>query len=109
MKKRFISSVLMALVCAGLISCTTFHAKQPTPVESPGDTVIVMVPDTGCLLELNKTRLKVDSLQAANDSIGRKLLLSNYKVEKVRYYLNITLRDRSQDKFLKGWIRRALE
>jgi hypothetical protein len=43
------------------------------------------------------------------DSVKTKLLAAEFKLERVRYYLKICLRDASQDKFLKGWIKRAVE
>lgn len=43
------------------------------------------------------------------DSLKLELFLNKYRIEKVRYYLNICLKNPSQDKFLKGWIKRALE
>jgi len=52
---------------------------------------------------------KIDSLKARIDSLKTALFLSNNKVEKVRFYLNICLKKPSQDKFLKGWIKRALK
>lgn len=48
-------------------------------------------------------------LNAINDSLSTNLFLANYKVEKVKFYLAICLRDKTQDKFLKGWVRRAVE
>lgn len=51
---------------------------------------------------------KIDSLKLKIDSLKTVLFLSNIKVEKVRFYLNICLKRPSQDKFLKGWIKRAL-
>lgn len=44
-----------------------------------------------------------------NDTLSSQLFLSNYKIEKVKFYLAICLRDKTQDKFLKGWVRRAVE
>lgn len=44
-----------------------------------------------------------------NDSLRTRLFLVNYKVEKVKFYLNLCTKNSSQDKFLKGWIRRAVE
>lgn len=43
------------------------------------------------------------------DSLKTALFQANYKVEKCRYYVKICMRNKSQDKFLKGWIRRAVE
>lgn len=51
----------------------------------------------------------VKKLQKANDSLSERLFLSSYRVEKVKYYLKICDRNPSQSKFLKGWIRRAVE
>ena len=54
-------------------------------------------------------KLKFDSLVVVNSQLRSELFLSNYKIEKVRFYLNITLRRPILTKFLKGWIRRAVE
>lgn len=43
------------------------------------------------------------------DSLKDALFIANYKVERVRYYWNIVNRNPSQVKFLKGWIKRAIE
>lgn len=43
------------------------------------------------------------------DSIRNMLHLYKFKIERVKYYLNICLKNPNQDKFLKGWIRRAVQ
>ncbi len=50
-----------------------------------------------------------DQLKKENDSLRSRLFVVNYKIERVRYYLNIALQNPSQDKFLKGWVKRAIE
>lgn len=50
-----------------------------------------------------------DQLKKENDSLRSKLFLANYKVEKVRFYLNLTIKNPSQTKFLKGWVKRAIQ
>lgn len=52
---------------------------------------------------------KTDSLKQAIDSLRTKLFIAEYKLQRVKYYLNITLKDASQTKFLKGWIKRAIQ
>lgn len=47
-------------------------------------------------------------LLSQRDSLRRKLLVANYKLGRVRYYLNICLKNPTQEKFLKGWVRRAI-
>lgn len=70
-------------------SCDSIRAAKDLVIQAKTDSLI-------------KLRIQLDSTKQV-------LFLSNYKIEKVRYYLNITLRNSSQDKFLKGWIRRALQ
>jgi hypothetical protein len=58
---------------------------------------------------LKRVNKGIDSLKRENDSLRIKLFLANYKVEKVRFYIKICMNKPSQDKFLKGWVRRAIE
>jgi hypothetical protein len=51
---------------------------------------------------------KTDSLQHTIDSLSRKLFLAEYKIQRVKYYLHIAIKNPSQTKFLKGWIKRAI-
>ncbi|WNN12497.1 hypothetical protein MA9V2_248 [Chryseobacterium phage MA9V-2] len=46
--------------------------------------------------------LKEQELEISRSTLHKKLVVAN-----AQYYLNITLRNPSQDKFLKGWTRRA--
>lgn len=48
-------------------------------------------------------------LKSGVDTIKTQLFLSNYKVERVKYYLNIVKRDKTQEVFLRGWVTRAIE
>lgn len=43
-----------------------------------------------------------------NDSLHSRLLVADYKLERVGYYLRIVNRNPSQVKFLRGWLNRAL-
>ena len=52
---------------------------------------------------------RCDSLAVELDSLKKKLFVANFKVERVRYYLNICQKNPSQSKFLKGWVSRAVQ
>lgn len=54
---------------------------------------------------------EMDSIKYLSDSLHEQLFLAQYKVVKVKKYLNICLNDKtgSQDKYLKGWVKRAIE
>lgn len=44
-----------------------------------------------------------------NDSLKTALFNAKFRIEKVRYYVNIVNRNPSQIKYLKGWIIRAIK
>lgn len=47
--------------------------------------------------------------KAKADSLRVELLIAEYRIERVKYYLAIVDRNPSQLKFLRSWIRRAVE
>lgn len=49
-----------------------------------------------------------DSLKKSNHEFATKLLHSNLIITNAKYYLNIVNRNPSQQKFLRGWMNRAL-
>lgn len=68
-----------------------------TTVYIAHDTAYVSVIQTVPVVDL---RL-VDSLKTA-------LFIEKYRLERIRYYIGIVDRNTSQEKYLKGWIKRAL-
>jgi hypothetical protein len=105
-------------------SCGAQKKKVPD-INGLGDTALISAGHsltTGTLLDIRSIacyacaadsfeiyKAQCDSLKKTIDSLSKKMFVSNYKLERVRYYLNITLRKPSQTKFLKGWIKRAIE
>jgi predicted adenine nucleotide alpha hydrolase (AANH) superfamily ATPase len=89
-------------------SCCT--PKKVTVTQTVRDTVTIYHRDTIQLVHLDTLYLtaKTDSLQKIIHQLNTKLFLSNYKVERVRYYLKICQRNPSQTKFLVSWISRAI-
>lgn len=51
---------------------------------------------------------KIDSLKALNNKLGKKLLHSELIITNAKFYLNIANKNPSQQKFLRGWMNRAL-
>lgn len=134
-KTKYVKFVFILSACIGLIlSCTDpkkpqitvslneIHLnevhKQDSIRISELTSINTRYNDTICVLRLNLDSVRsvqikdpLFVLKSKNDTLKTHLFVSNYKVERVRYYLNICLKDKtgSQDKFLKGWIRRAIE
>lgn len=87
--------------------------KSENLPESPKTSQIVKFEDTSIL---RAPVINVDSLLRANDSLAvvadtlaKRLLYSRLVISNVRYYVNICNRNPSQDKFLRGWINRAIK
>lgn len=106
------NAVLICLAFAGCVASKP-EPKQPVPtVVHRVDTVVRV--DTiyraiPVYCAADSIRLRYDSLRIVADTVAARLLHSRLIISNVRYYLNIALRSPSQDKFLKGWIKRALE
>lgn len=61
-------------------------------------------------LEHYNTLLKdsIDSLKSMNTKIAAESFVANYKLNRIKYYINLVDKKPSQTKFLKGWIKRVL-
>ena len=51
---------------------------------------------------------RYDSLKVDNNKLAKDLLHNKLVIENARYYLNIVNKNPSQQKFLRGWMNRAL-
>lgn len=60
-------------------------------------------------IQITQLRDSLKVIRLKKDSISGQLFLANYKVEKVRYYLKICNKTPSNNKFLKGWVTRAVK
>lgn len=67
------------------------------------------------LATITSSAQNCDSLKRKNDSLLKVVHLDemiiktkNYQLNRVRFYINICMKNPKQDKFLKGWVRRAV-
>ena len=100
-----------------IVSCKSVQTKTVYEIQTKTDTLTVRdtinVIDT-FYIEYKTTDtvflINTDTIRLGNcDSLKERLFVSDYKLQRVRYYLNIAIKNPSQTKFLKGWIRRAIE
>lgn len=105
---------LLALTIVFIFStCST--APKNIPIQTPPIALSNTCDSLQKLLVACKSQLvRIDTIKVVvenkhlTDSLKTALFISNYKIERVRYYLNICLKNKSQDVFLKGWIDRAI-
>jgi hypothetical protein len=110
-------NIIYILLLLSVVSCKSVQTKTVYEIQAKTDTLTVRdtvnVIDT-FYVEYQTTDTvfvpKVDTIKIGNcDSLKERLFVSDYKLQRVRYYLNIAIKNPSQTKFLKGWIRRAIE
>ena len=122
LKLLFLSLILSSCGAASDVASGAMWNNVDPPKR---DTVVIRdtisIPDLQCQDLLQLTAIERDSfarlagktntakLERTNDSLYAKLLVANYKLERVQFYLNIVNRNPSQVKFLRGWINRVLE
>lgn len=89
-----------------LASCAKPTTQQPIVIH---DTVYL--PPTKVICDTAYIPVvEVDTvfISNKNDSLIRRLNTATYKLARVKYYLRICNRNPSQDKFLRGWLNRAV-
>lgn len=102
--KQIVVVFSLFIVFATLVFFGSMGYVKTSDQQVVSDTTIVEV------IKIDSTMIyQRDSLKLVCDSLKTQLFLNKYKVEKVKFYLNICMRDKTQDKFLKGWVRRAIE
>ena len=100
----------IVLLLLMFFSCKPHFKSEPEQVDSA--TIAESYLFDHSRLSQDTTYIEIvscDSLLMVIDSLKTQLFLSNYKVEKVKYYLKIVDKNPSQVKFLRGWMRRAVE
>lgn len=87
-----------------MMACHQPIRTAHVPVVPVHDTVIVndtvRVPDTVYVIDTGCAR-RYDSLRSM-------YYVQRYKLERIKYYVGICNSNRSQDKFLRGWLNRVL-
>lgn len=108
-------NLILLFVFLFAASCKRAEMK-PVVIEKPVetvkiDTVVIRLTDTVYVVKSDDSaRLlrSVDSLKTANNKLGKELLHNKLIIQNARYYLNIANKNPSQQKFLRGWMNRAL-
>lgn len=102
--------ILIALLIAACSGPRPVDCDKCSPTKADSVRIHELTQEKAVLIEQNQAVYdSVVILKRLNDSLSGELFLNRYKVEKVRFYLAICQRDRTQDKFLKGWVTRAVE
>lgn len=101
------------LFCLLIAFCSCVSSNRPATVSEPEktliDTVTVIIEDTARISELeNKIKSLEDTLKFYKDSIPYDVYINARRIEKIKYYIRITEKRPSNQKFFYGWIRRTM-
>lgn len=101
-----------------LLFFTGCKPKEPTIIQAPLEAgilisiiePIVLAPcDTIVIKDTVYLEKKYDSLQVVIKKKNDSLFIERFKLERIKYYNRIAQKNRSQQKFLSGWINRVVE
>lgn len=105
-------TIFICLLLSFLFSCKGNTGGEIIERENQ-DTIhsveVVYVADTVLILEL-KDEIKIlrDSLEKITNEITYENYINARRIEKIKYYINITERKPTNQKFFFGWIRRTM-
>lgn len=101
------------------VLCMLFSCKTPCPETKTPDPIIVkdtVFVDNGLLATNDSLRMIIksmiyqkDSLNELNNRLATELMNERLVIQNAKYYVNIVNKNRSQEKFLLGWMNRALK
>ena len=97
---------IIVLVCTMFIGCCTPRVVEVVKVVH--DTI--EVPQDVELINKLKADVVVwkDSVDYLNSTIPLDVYMNARKIEKIKYYIDITERNSNNKKFFYGWIRRTI-
>ncbi len=101
---------LILVICLFFIGCNSNNRdfeKQYEDCLVVSDSAISVI--HRCTVKLLTVVEQRDSLQRLCNTLHTKIFIEDYKLQKVDFYLNLCLKDKKKDKYLKGWIKRTLQ
>lgn len=97
----------------GLIFLSVFFVigcnNPKVEVQKKCDPVIEYVYRTDSTDVSDSLYAELSRYKSAYSVLRDSLIVQNYKINRVKFYLNICMKNPKQDKFLKGWVRRAVQ
>lgn len=107
MKGLVILFSILLMACAN--NAALIPVKDTTYDDQIQDSPRIQKISFDSIISIRVDTSEYSALRRENDSLRTALFQAQFKVNKVRYYLKICLKNPSQDKFLKGWIKRAIQ
>lgn len=105
----------LILILVFFVSCTSKQVSNApiAPVEIHNCPKQIVVHDTVLVRDTIVVQLanfkEVDSLNSIIKKKNDSLFIERFRLERVKYYNRIVQRNKSQTKFLSGWISRAVK
>lgn len=100
--------IILAGVCAGLfIGFVAVDHSHKVTTKSAADTICVTVQDSLLLERLTELEGNCDALQDSLNVYKESLFVADYKLERIRYYVDIAAKGNNIN-YLRGWCYRVL-
>lgn len=105
----------LGLIAIFIAACNGKPVKEKVvyvPVNDSSDTTCVqriVAANHRTELVKDSMQLIIDELKSNNDSLNKNLFVANYKLQRIKRYVEIVDDKPSQVKYLKGWIKRVIK
>lgn len=104
---KYFSLLLIFVACSSSINKKEVQVSTPT-IEMGQRAFLCDSALNVRDMQLVSARDSIKKLLHKNDSLKANLFLESFKVEKVKYYLSICKKNPTNNKYLKGWVIRAV-
>ena len=112
MKNHIWAILFFAVLAAIAVICFTFPVVSKYEPSNQPKPEIVYTPDTLCVQQLEalqkENAILQDSILRLNSTIPIDCYMCCRRVEKINYYIKITEKNKDNEKFFLGWIRRTM-
>lgn len=99
-------TIFVCLLMFFIVSCKGTKSNEPVILVKQ-DTIFVV--DTTLVSELqNEIEILRDSLEKVTSEITYENYINARRIEKIKYYINITEKNPKNQKFFFGWIKRTM-
>lgn len=91
-----------------LDSCHALNSEYSEMLDKQSAIIDILRKEKNPPVNAAKYLHTIDSLKSVNNKLGKELLHDKQVIQNAKYYLNIANKNPSQQKFLRGWMNRAL-
>ena len=106
MKEWFISFIIIILTSCLIVNCNNTDYKiYSTIIKEQRDSISYL---TGKIVQMSDSLVYYNTILTNKDSLIFENYTLKYKINRIKQYDSIVIRNSSQNKYFRGWVRRVI-